>query len=94
MHVCVTELSCCTPETYSSVNQLRGFPGSSDGKESACIVGDLGSMLGSGRSPGVRKGNHSSILAWKSHGQRNLVGCCNPPGFSVHGVTESDTTII
>ena len=28
------------------------FPGGSDGKESACNAGDLGSILGSGRSPG------------------------------------------
>ena len=33
----------------------RGFPGGSDGKESACNAGDLGSMPGLGRSPG--KGN-------------------------------------
>ena len=32
-----------------------GFPGGSDGKESACNAGDLGSILGSGRSP--REGN-------------------------------------
>ena len=30
----------------------QGFPGSSDGKESACSVGDLGSVPGLGRSPG------------------------------------------
>ena len=29
-----------------------GFPGGSDGKESACNVGDLGSIPGFGRSPG------------------------------------------
>ena len=29
-----------------------GFPGSSDGKESACSAGDLGSIPGSGQSPG------------------------------------------
>ena len=33
-----------------------GFPGSSDGKESACNVGDLGSIPGLGRSPGEGKG--------------------------------------
>ena len=27
--------------------------------------GDLGLIPGSGRSPGVGNGNHSSILAWK-----------------------------
>ena len=29
-----------------------GFPGSSDGEESACNAGDLGSIPGLGRSPG------------------------------------------
>ena len=32
-----------------------GFPGSSDGRESDCNVGDLGSIPGLGRSP--REGN-------------------------------------
>ena len=41
-----------------------GFPGGSDGKESACNVGDLGSIPGLGRSPGGGHGN-SSILAWR-----------------------------
>ena len=34
-----------------------GFPGGSDGKASAYNVGDLGSIPGSGRSPGEGKGN-------------------------------------
>ena len=34
-----------------------GFPGSSDGKYSACNAGDLGSIPGSGRSPGDGHGN-------------------------------------
>ena len=36
---------------------LKGFPGGSDGKESACNVGDLGSIPGLGRSPGEGNGN-------------------------------------
>ena len=35
----------------------HGFPGGSDSKESACNVGDLGSIPGSGRSPGEGNGN-------------------------------------
>ena len=35
-------------------DQFRGFPHSSVGKESACHVGNLGSIPGLGRSPGVR----------------------------------------
>ena len=34
-----------------------GFPGGSDGKDSACSVGDLGSIPGLGRSPGEGNGN-------------------------------------
>ena len=34
-----------------------GFPGGSDGKASACNEGDLGSIPGSGRSPGEGNGN-------------------------------------
>ena len=33
------------------------LPGGSDGKASAYNVGDLGSISGSGRSPGERNGN-------------------------------------
>ena len=33
------------------------FPGSSVGKESACSAGDLGSIPGTGRSPGEGNGN-------------------------------------
>ena len=34
-----------------------GFSGGSDGKESACIVGDPGSIPGLGRCPGEGNGN-------------------------------------
>ena len=37
--------------------QTFSFPGSSDGKESASIAGDLGSVPGLGRSPGGGHGN-------------------------------------
>ena len=33
-----------------------GFPGGSDGKESACNVGDSGLIPGSGRCPGEKNG--------------------------------------
>jgi len=42
---------------------VYGF--SSEGKVSACNVGDPGSILASGRSPGEGNGTHSSTLAWK-----------------------------
>ena len=37
-------------------SSILGFLSSSAGKESACNAGDLGSMLGLGRSPGEGKG--------------------------------------
>ena len=41
------------------VNSYLGFPGGSDGKESACSVGDPGSIPGLGKSPG--EGNDNSL---------------------------------
>ena len=35
----------------------QGLPGGSDGKESVCNTGDLGSIPESGRSPGEGNGN-------------------------------------
>ena len=42
-----------------------GFPGGSDGKESACNEGDLGLIPGSGRSLEKGMATYSSILAWR-----------------------------
>ena len=39
-----------------------GFPGGSDGKESAYNVGDLDSIAGWGRSPGKGNGNAFQYL--------------------------------
>ena len=50
-----------------------GFPGSSIGKESACNVGDPGSIPGSGRPSGEGNGNPVFLPA-KFHEQRSLVG--------------------
>ena len=36
---------------------FKGFPGGTEVKASACNVGDLGSIPGSGRSPGEGHGN-------------------------------------
>ena len=60
--------------------------GGSDGKESACNVGDLGSIPGLGRSPG---GGHGTPLQYSClenpHGQRSL------EGYTSRGRKESDT---
>ena len=39
------------------IMQRAGFPGASDSKESTYNVGELGSVLGMGRSPGEGRGN-------------------------------------
>ena len=44
---------------------LRGFPGGSDGKGSACSAGDPGSIPGLGRPLEKEMATHSSVLAWK-----------------------------
>ena len=46
-------------------NQQRHFPRSSVDKESVCNAGDLGSVPGSGRSPGERIG-YPLQCAWAS----------------------------
>ena len=43
---------------------IQGFPGGSNGKESACNAGDLGSIPELGRSLEGGMATHSSILAW------------------------------
>ena len=54
---------------------LKPIPYGLAGKECACNVGDLGSILGLGRSPG---GGHGNPLQYscleKLHGQGSLVG--------------------
>ena len=58
-----------------------GFPCGSAGKELACNTGDLGLILGLGRSPGEGKGYPLQYL-----------GLENSMYSIVHGLTESDTT--
>ena len=64
-----------------------GFPGGSDGKESANNAGDVGSVPGSGRSPGEGNGNvlqYSCLENPLDRGARQA---------TVHGVTKSQTQL-
>ena len=64
-----------------------GFPTGSDGKESFCNVGDLGSIPGLGRCPGGGHGNPPQYSCLENpHGQRSL------EGYSLWGLKESDMT--
>ena len=47
------------------ITVFMGFSGGSDGKESACNAGDLGSVPGLGRSRGGGHAIPSIILAWR-----------------------------
>ena len=53
------------PKNAQTTTQLHSSHGGSDSKASACNVGDLGSILGSGRSLEKEMATHSSILAWR-----------------------------
>ena len=58
-----------TPHTYRCHEYLcKGFPCSSAGKESACNVGDLGSIPGLGRSHGEGKATTPVVWPWEFHG--------------------------
>ena len=48
------------------------FPGGSDGKVSAYNAGDPGSIPGSGRSPGERKGNPLQYSCLENPGKMDL----------------------
>ena len=48
--------SCIFYIPFHSICGSAGFPGGSAGKESTCNAGDLGSILGLGRSSGEGKG--------------------------------------
>ena len=43
----------------------QGFPGGSDGKESACKAGEPGLILGLGDPLEKEMATHSGILAWR-----------------------------
>ena len=68
---------------------FMNFLGGSDGKQSACNVGDLGSIPGLGRSPG---GGHGDSLQYSClenpRGQRSLAG------YSPWDCKKSDTTSV
>ena len=62
-----------------------GFPGGSDGKESACNAGDPGSVPGLGRYPGEGNGNILQYSCLENSMDRGAWRAI------VHGVTKSHT---
>ena len=64
-----------------------GFPGGSDGKESACTVGDLGSVPVWGRPPGEGNGHPFQYSYLENSMNRETWQA------TVHGVIKSQTRL-
>ena len=70
----------------SPVSRILGFPRGSLVENPHANAGNMGLIPSSGRSLEEEMATHSSILAWKCHGQRSLAG------YSSWGCKESDPT--
>ena len=66
---------------------LLDFPGGSDGKESACNTGDMGSIPELGKSPEERNGNLLQYSCLENPMDRGAWWA------TVHGVTKSRTQL-
>ena len=77
--------------TYICISHW-GFPGGSDGKESACNAGDLGSIPRLGRSLEKEMATHSSLLPGKSHGRMEEPGSLQSMGSRRVGHNLATTT--
>ena len=60
-------LVCCSPRGHKDLDTTEQLnnPGGSEVKASACNAGDLGSIPGSGRSPGEGNGNPFQYSSWR-----------------------------
>ena len=74
------------PTQLGSVHAPVGFPGVSDGKESACNAGDHGSILGREDPLEKKMAFHFSIPSWE-------IPWTEEPGRLVHRVTKSGTAL-
>ena len=80
------------------MNITMGFPGDSNGKESACNARDLSLIPGSGRSSGEWNGYPLQYSCLESASESEVAqSCptlCNPmdcslPGSSIHGIFQA-----
>ena len=69
---------------FVMTNVVTCFPGGSDGKESTCNAGGLGSFPGPGRCPGKWYGNPLQYSCLENP---------EPGGATVHGVANSQTRL-
>ena len=72
---------------YTSLYKLKGFPGSPDGKESACNVGDLASVPGLRRSSGGAHGNPLQYSCLENPMDKGAWRA------TVHGITKSHSWV-
>ena len=77
----------CSKDVQLSYLNIPSFPGGSDGKASAYNAGDLGSVPGSGRSPGEGNGNPLQYSSLKNPMDRGTWQA------TVHGVAKSWTQL-
>ena len=73
--------------TLGILQLSMGFPGGSEGKASACNAGDLGSIPGSGRSPGEGNGNTLQYSCLENPMDREAWW------ITVHGISKSRTRL-
>ena len=78
-------LNSCLESVWTFLELFMGFPSGSDGKESACSAGNLGSIPGLRRSLGVRNSNPLQYSCLENPMDR---GAWQAAG---HGVTQSRT---
>ena len=64
------------------------FPGGSDGEESICNAGDLGSIPRLGRSPGEGNGNPLQYFCLKNSMDRGAWQVYGPGGHKESNMTE------
>ena len=79
----MTKKSC----HYVQLVRIRGFPGGSSGKDSACNVGDLGLIPSLGRSHGGGNGNPLQYSCLGNSMDRGIWQ------VTVHGLAKSQTRL-
>ena len=86
--ICVCVFICICIYIHIQIHiHIQGFPGGSDGKESTCNAGDLGSIPGSGRSPGE---GHCNPLQYSCLENPKDRGAWRA---TVHGAAKSQTRL-
>ena len=84
-HCKVTDFEDCFLTYFMHSKPLLDFPGGSDGKDSACNVGDPGLIPGSGRYPGIGNGYPHQYSCLENSMNRGALWA------AVHAVTKSWT---